>query len=389
MMRIKITNLSLRRLVFVWLVLMFSPIHGQATDLNKCIVSDPTGTPLNVRSFPQGEIINRLKNGREVYIQSEDSDSNGKNWASVSGYYKGNWRDWGWVFRPYLNCSNKSLDISAGESTGDLTSAIVFDRGVGMRELGIALPVHGNSQVRAFPNRCYYYGDGGYNISISDEFLDRYLKQGFSLNSLCLGLQSTMKFHPETGERLPTYIVADLDALRRNQVDCCLLTDELPLEIPQCFSRGLPLRDCTMKFNMDTGQKLNLVQRKKIKASSMAVHAAVNSRLSRGQFSGKCSCEDEQEYNDQCRAETHSSCSGPYIHGNLAVELNFITTAEFGYVSFIDVSGSFPLGYGYALTADGAAAPSASVESEKIAMASKNHSNKAKLRALKELLARN
>jgi hypothetical protein len=33
-----------------------------------CQVTDPTGTPLNVRDRPNGRIINALRNGREVYI---------------------------------------------------------------------------------------------------------------------------------------------------------------------------------------------------------------------------------------------------------------------------------------------------------------------------------
>jgi hypothetical protein len=40
-----------------------------------CKVTDPTGTPLNVRDVPNGRIINQLKNGKEVYILEITDDN--------------------------------------------------------------------------------------------------------------------------------------------------------------------------------------------------------------------------------------------------------------------------------------------------------------------------
>ena len=70
----------------------------------KCYVTDPTGTPLNVRSEPNGRRINRLRNGREVYIQEVGYDNKGRSWAYIAGYYKGRWRNWGWVYREFISC---------------------------------------------------------------------------------------------------------------------------------------------------------------------------------------------------------------------------------------------------------------------------------------------
>jgi hypothetical protein len=72
-----------------------------------CQVTDPTGTPLNVRDQPNGQIINTLKNGREVRILSIFYDSKNRPWAEVSGYYKGQYKLWGWVFREFISCYNR------------------------------------------------------------------------------------------------------------------------------------------------------------------------------------------------------------------------------------------------------------------------------------------
>jgi hypothetical protein len=69
-----------------------------------CKVTDPTGTPLNVRDQPNGRVINALKNGREVNIEAITNDSKGRPWAKVGGYYKGEYRIWGWVLREFISC---------------------------------------------------------------------------------------------------------------------------------------------------------------------------------------------------------------------------------------------------------------------------------------------
>ena len=69
-----------------------------------CKVTDPTGTPLNVRDKPSGRVINRLRNGREVYIEETAYDSQGRPWVKVGGYYNGKYRIWGWVIREFISC---------------------------------------------------------------------------------------------------------------------------------------------------------------------------------------------------------------------------------------------------------------------------------------------
>jgi len=69
-----------------------------------CEVTDPTGTPLNVREYPNGTVINALRNGREVYIHDTSNDGR---WVRVGGYYNGSYRMWGWVFREYISCYDR------------------------------------------------------------------------------------------------------------------------------------------------------------------------------------------------------------------------------------------------------------------------------------------
>jgi hypothetical protein len=78
-----------------------------ATAEEICKVTDPTGTPLNVRDIPNGRIINQLKNGKEVYIVEIAYDNKGRPWAKISGYNNGKYRVWGWVFREFISCYNR------------------------------------------------------------------------------------------------------------------------------------------------------------------------------------------------------------------------------------------------------------------------------------------
>ena len=83
----------------------------------RCLVADPTGTPLNVRTEPNGSIIDTLTNGVLVEIIRSGS-SHGKAWAYVG---RGDGKlPVGWVFREYLNCDQHEQDVSfpSGEEKG-------------------------------------------------------------------------------------------------------------------------------------------------------------------------------------------------------------------------------------------------------------------------------
>jgi hypothetical protein len=69
---------------------------------SRCKVMDPTGTPLNVRSTPQGTIVGTLTNGVLVSIVDHAVDATGKPWAYVARYSDA--VPIGWVFREFISC---------------------------------------------------------------------------------------------------------------------------------------------------------------------------------------------------------------------------------------------------------------------------------------------
>ncbi|MCQ0989478.1 SH3 domain-containing protein [Jiella marina] len=71
----------------------------------RCVVADPTNTPLNVRTAPgnKSRIINTLRDGHVVVVLSEYP--NGRPWAHVAEpLANGGVRELGWVYRPYIRC---------------------------------------------------------------------------------------------------------------------------------------------------------------------------------------------------------------------------------------------------------------------------------------------
>lgn len=66
-----------------------------------CIVTDPSGTPLNVRAAPYGAIRGALYNGVRVYRMRTTTDNQGNEWSYVVPLEGG--RE-GWVFRSYVTC---------------------------------------------------------------------------------------------------------------------------------------------------------------------------------------------------------------------------------------------------------------------------------------------
>jgi hypothetical protein len=69
---------------------------------DRCRVMDPTGTPLNVRTAPNGRIAGNLPNGLLVSVIDSSSDQNGKAWVYIAKYSNG--QPIGWVFREFLSC---------------------------------------------------------------------------------------------------------------------------------------------------------------------------------------------------------------------------------------------------------------------------------------------
>lgn len=75
-------------------------MNGAAMAQMKCTVNDPTGTPLNVRSKPNGAILGSLHNGAHVNLW-ELVYVRDKPWARITPVGPGKS---GWVFHKYLKC---------------------------------------------------------------------------------------------------------------------------------------------------------------------------------------------------------------------------------------------------------------------------------------------
>jgi hypothetical protein len=65
----------------------------------RCMVTDPTGTPLNVHRFDE-KVIGALHNGEIVKILRTSADRNGKPWAYVAYETNGE----GCVYWEFISC---------------------------------------------------------------------------------------------------------------------------------------------------------------------------------------------------------------------------------------------------------------------------------------------
>jgi uncharacterized protein YgiM (DUF1202 family) len=71
-----------------------------------CTVADPTGTPLNIREQPTGNILGTWDNG--VRVRAYDKKMHeGKTWIAVERLAEDNKA--GWVFDPYLKCEEDEV----------------------------------------------------------------------------------------------------------------------------------------------------------------------------------------------------------------------------------------------------------------------------------------
>jgi hypothetical protein len=67
----------------------------------ECTVNDPSGTPLNVRSRPNGPIVGALHNEARVFMSDLVQDARGRRWAKIVPVHEGKS---GWVIQRYLIC---------------------------------------------------------------------------------------------------------------------------------------------------------------------------------------------------------------------------------------------------------------------------------------------
>jgi hypothetical protein len=71
-----------------------------AASARDCMISDPTGTPLNIRESPNGRILGTIRNGERV-IMRDTVDVRGKRWAELAWDRPGGTV---YVLREYISC---------------------------------------------------------------------------------------------------------------------------------------------------------------------------------------------------------------------------------------------------------------------------------------------
>ena len=109
-------------------------------------------------------------------------------------------------------------------------------------------------------------------IHMTPAFFERYKKAKIPLRQLCMVLLSgQVRFNPETGERLPTFVVLSEQVDEKGEKSF-LASDELPLMVPECFGKGKMSRPqsfvsqmepvgCTVNYHPWSGRKLSTTER--------------------------------------------------------------------------------------------------------------------------------
>ena len=91
-----------RNFIIVLIAALLFASGSAIADETKCRILDPTGTPLNVRTAPQGRVIGNLPNDMLVSVVDRAVDGTGKAWVYISKVTDG--KPIGWVFRKFISC---------------------------------------------------------------------------------------------------------------------------------------------------------------------------------------------------------------------------------------------------------------------------------------------
>jgi hypothetical protein len=81
---------------------LLASVTSAEAQSRRCRVTDPTGTPLNIRVVPGGEIVGQLPNGVIVNSAEQARDGNGRTWVFLHNQRTGH--PIGWVYREFISC---------------------------------------------------------------------------------------------------------------------------------------------------------------------------------------------------------------------------------------------------------------------------------------------
>ena len=355
---------SLPRLALPFL-LLFAAANAYAENKPYRVQDFIEDGELNVRDGPgQGHektgVLSEGETGIEVLrCQKPDDKVSRHDWCLVKSQY-----NTGWI----SSCCIEPLQSTIAPN-GEYP--LVIDKPAVLNGLGISLG-------RELSHNCYYYGDGGYGLSVDDRLLDLYKAKGFSLRSLCMALVSGIRFDPVTGKRLATYVyISDPDALReakrkKEEHESGVVTEELPLTLPSCFRNGTPYSDCVMNYDPISGQPLNAETTQKYRALGAKIERTLLEPARKDEFK-QAYLREIREYGSPSRGQIHCARVSPEMYWHK--------------VRFYDYSDDFPKEFGYALYADGGAAPDVSAGALKAALDDSKPRSQIDARRLRQLLS--
>lgn len=246
-----------------------------------CVVTEKGDSALNVRDRPNGKVVNRLSNGKRIDIRKIGSDAKGRPWGYATGKHRGIDREWGWVFMQSVDCSERARSAAVQNYEREKNSdyPIFIDGSVNLKPFGLHSPDYDRPETRssAFGNKCSAAGDGAHTLSLSPQTVRKFKNRGFTIAQMCMALRiGDLRYDPETGKRLPTYIIGDRIEVARaaahgQHFGAGVMSEEFPFTIPPCFRNSrisyAPIGEtiktnCDFKFNPRTGKRFSAAERR-------------------------------------------------------------------------------------------------------------------------------
>jgi hypothetical protein len=183
------------------------------------------------------------------------------------------------------------------------------ENGIAFRFIGLRKSSDSSfANAPTFPNKCFY--DPRYILSISDGMLDHFKKKGFTLQSLCLAMQSKMRYDVETGKPLPLAVPAKVVNVTRSEIkgweselnafvphegwigSGIFYTPGVLLNVPDCFANGTPFMDCKVRFDAHYGGSLRDDDSVGWLRMSQEVDKRMRALILRGTYNRICQCSE-------------------------------------------------------------------------------------------------